>query len=45
MGKHLTKNDRIKMETMLNSGHKPEEIAEYLHVHRSTIYREKKRGE
>lgn len=45
MGKHLSQNDRIKMETMLNSGHKVTEIAEYLHVHRSTIYREKKRGE
>ena len=45
MGKHLSQNDRIKMETMLNSGHKVTEIAEYLHVHRGTIYREKKRGE
>ena len=45
MGKHLTKNDRIKMETMLNSGHKVPEVAAYLHVHRSTIYREMKRGE
>lgn len=43
--KHLSQNDRIKMETMLNSGHKVVEVAEYLHVHRSTIYREKKRGE
>lgn len=43
MGKHLTKNDRIKMETMLNSGHKVTEVAAYLHVHRSTIYREMKR--
>ena len=33
------------METMLNSGHKVTEIAAYLHVHRSTIYREMKRGE
>lgn len=38
--KHLSQNDRIKMETMLNSGHKVVEVAEYLHVHRSTIYRE-----
>lgn len=43
--KHLSQNDRIKMETMLNSGHKAVEVAEYLHVHRSTIYREIKRGE
>lgn len=43
--KHLSQNDRIKMETMLNSGHRVVEVAEYLHVHRSTIYREMKRGE
>lgn len=43
--KHLSQNDRIKMETMLNSGHKVVEVAEYLRVHRSTIYREIKRGE
>ena len=43
--KHLSQNDRIKMETMLNSGHKVVEVAECLHVHRSTIYREIKRGE
>lgn len=43
--KHLSQNDRIKMETMLYSGHKVVEVAEYLHVHRSTIYREIKRGE
>lgn len=43
--KHLSQNDRIKIETMLNSGHKVVEVAEYLHVHRSTIYREIKRGE
>lgn len=43
--KHLSQNDRIKMETMLNSGHKVVEVAEYLHVHGSTIYREIKRGE
>lgn len=43
--KHLSQNDRIKMETMLNSGYKVVEVAEYLHVHRSTIYREIKRGE
>ncbi len=45
MGKHLTQSDRIKLETMLNNGHKPDEIAAYLGVHRSTIYREIKRGE
>ncbi len=42
--RHLSENDRIKMETMLNNGHKVTEVAKYLHVHRSTIYREIKRG-
>lgn len=32
------------METMLNTGHKVVEIAEYLRVHRSTVYREIQRG-
>lgn len=48
MGKnfrHLAKNDRIKMETLLNAGHSVIEVAQYLGVHRSTIYREIKRGE
>lgn len=42
--KHLSVSDRVKMETMLNTGHKVVEIAEYLHVHRSTVYREIQRG-
>lgn len=42
--KHLSQNDRIKMETLLNAGHSVIEVAEYLHVHRSTIYREYDRG-
>lgn len=33
------------METLLNKGHSKREVAEYLNVHRSTIYREIKRGE
>ena len=45
MGKHLDKSDRIRLETLLNAGHKVEEIAKILDVHRSTIYREIKRGE
>lgn len=48
MGKHyrhLSESDRIKMETLLNKGYSKPEIAEYLHVHRSTIYREIHRGE
>lgn len=43
--KHLSQSDRIKMETLLNKGYSKPEVAEYLHVHRSTIYREIKRGE
>ena len=42
--KQLTLNDRIKMETMLNTGHSKAEVARYLHVHRSSIYREYDRG-
>ena len=45
MGKHLDKSDRIRLETLLNAGHGVEEIAKILDVHRSTIYREIKRGE
>lgn len=43
--KHLSQNDRIKMETLLNAGHTVIEVAGFLHVHRSTVYREMKRGE
>lgn len=43
--KQLSQNDRISMETLLNKGHSVQEVADYLHVHRSTIYREMKRGE
>ena len=43
--KQLSQNDRISMETLLNKGHSVQEVANYLHVHRSTIYREIKRGE
>lgn len=41
---HLSKGDRYKIETALNMGHKPKEIAAELHVHISTIYREIKRA-
>ena len=44
MGKHLTKADRIKLEALLKAGHGKKEIADMLHVHRSTIYRDIKRG-
>ena len=46
-GKHhrqLSRSDRITLETMLNTGHKVVEIAAYLGVHRSTVYREIDRG-
>lgn len=41
---HLSKGDRYKIETALNMGHSPKEIAAELHVHISTIYREIKRA-
>jgi IS30 family transposase len=40
----VTKADRIKIETLLNAGHKVSEIAKLLNFHRSTIYREINRG-
>lgn len=42
--KQLTKADRLKIEALDRAGHKPREIAEQIGVHRSTIYRELKRG-
>ncbi|MCI6272206.1 MAG: helix-turn-helix domain-containing protein [Erysipelotrichaceae bacterium] len=42
--KHLTKRDRIKIETLYNQGKKNCEIAKILRVHESTISRELKRG-
>ncbi|NCB92875.1 MAG: IS30 family transposase [Clostridia bacterium] len=42
--KQLSKADRIKIEALKKAGHTPKEIADQLHVHRSTIYRELKRG-
>lgn len=43
--KHLTYSDRLKLEALLQAGHKVDEIAEILHFHRSTIYKEIKRGQ
>jgi IS30 family transposase len=43
--KHISYNDRLKIEVLRKAGHKPKEIAEILHFHISTIYRELKRGE
>ncbi len=41
---HLTKTDRYKLEAALLAKEKPQAIADRLHVHVSTIYREKKRA-
>lgn len=44
MHKHLTWTDRLKIEKALKEGMKPYRIADRLHVHNTTIYREIKRG-
>lgn len=41
---HLTLTDRYKIEAGLLAGEKPQDIAERIHVHVSTVYREKKRA-
>ena len=41
---HLTRADRYKLEDLLNAGRRKQEIADILHVHVSTIYREIKRA-
>lgn len=43
--KHLSRTDRIRIETYLNAGKKPKEIAVALSVHISTVYREIQRGQ
>ena len=42
--KQLTFNDRLRIEVLVKAGHTPKEMAEILHFHISTIYRELKRG-
>ena len=42
--KQLTRADRLKIEALVKAGHKPDEVAEQIGVHQSTIYRELKRG-
>lgn len=42
--KHLSKNDRLRIERWLRQGLKPKEIADKMRVHISTVYRELKRG-
>lgn len=41
---HMTYNDRLRLDTLTRAGHKPKEVAEILHKHISTIYRELGRG-
>lgn len=43
--KHISFNDRLKIEVLRKAGHTPKEIAEIMHFHISTIYRELKRGQ
>ena len=43
--KHFTFNDRLRLEVLVKAKHKPKEIAEILHFHISTIYRELGRGQ
>lgn len=42
--KQLKYSDRLKLDTLRRAGHSVSEIAGFLHVHRSTIYNELKRG-
>lgn len=42
--KHLSKSDRLIIDTMLRDGKGRREIADRIGVHPSTIYREEKRG-
>ena len=42
---HLTKTQRLQLETLLSAKHTKKEIAQVLGVHLSTIYRELRRGE
>ena len=41
--KHLTWQDRLKIDKMNREGMKPQQIADALRVHNSTIYRELER--
>lgn len=43
--KHLSRTDRLKIEALLRANVPPKEIAQIVHKHISTIYREMKRGE
>ena len=43
--KQFTYNDRLRLEVLVKAKHTPKEIAEILHFHISTIYRELNRGQ
>lgn len=43
--RHLTRTDRIRIETLLRAGTSRSKIAEVLGVHRSTVYYELKKGQ
>lgn len=43
--KQLKFSDRLKIEALLKAKHSKKEIADLLHVHRSTIYNEIERGQ
>lgn len=42
--RQMTRNDRIRMETLLKAGHSKADVARILNYHRSTITREYQRG-
>ncbi len=42
--KHLSWNDRLRIESFLKCGKRVQEIADEIGVHRNTIYNELKRG-
>ena len=44
MSQHLQKTERIKIQTLLDTGSSIDDIAIYINRHRSTIYREMKRA-
>ena len=44
MSRYITENERYKIETMLEDGFTPKQIAERIGKHYTTVYREIKRG-
>lgn len=43
--KQFTYNDRLRLEVLMKAKHTPKEIADILHFHVSSIYREIRRGQ